>query len=81
MQCFSCSDDIERCVKGSHHKWVLPFSNNEDRPPIPFTWPVKVGTKLTCQEIEMLENAGFQLPQKERIKPVFNKLWTKKVHK
>ena len=69
MQFFFCTDDIERCVKGSRCKWVVPFSNNEDRPPIPLTWPVKVGTKLTRQEIDMLENAGFQLPQKERITP------------
>ena len=69
MQFYFCTDDIEGCVKGSRRKWVVPFSNNEDRPPIPLTWPVKVGTKLTRQEIDMLENAGFQLPQKERITP------------
>ena len=69
MQFYFCSDDIDCCVKGSRRKWVLLFSNNKDRPPIPFTWPVKVGTKFTRQKIEMLENAGFQLPQKERITP------------
>ena len=37
MQLFFCSDDIERCVKGSRRKWILSFSNNKDRPPIPFT--------------------------------------------
>ena len=69
MQKKICVDDIERCVKGLHRKWVVPFSNNEDRRPIPLTWPVKIGTKLTRQEIDMLENAGFQLPQKECITP------------
>ena len=69
MQFFLCSEDIEHCMNGSHRKWVLLFSNNKDRVPIPFTWPVKVGTKLTRQEIEMLKNAGFQLPQKEHITP------------
>ena len=62
MQFYFCTDDIERCEKGSRRKWVVPFSNNEDRSPIPLTWPVKVGTKLTRQEIDMLKNAGFQLP-------------------
>jgi hypothetical protein len=45
------------------------FSANQERPPIPFVWPVKIGTNLTRPEIVKLENAGFQLPQKERITP------------
>ena len=69
MQFFICTNDIERCVKGLRWKWFVLFSNNKDRPPIPLTWPVKVGTKLSHQEIDMLKNADFQLPQKEHITP------------
>lgn len=66
---FFCPDDIERCVKGSRRKWVDKFSADQERPPIPPVWPVKIGTNLTRPEILKLENAGFQLPQKERIAP------------
>ena len=64
-----CPDDIERCVKGIRRKWVRKFSDHQNKPPIPPVWPVKVGTNLTRQEIFNLENAGFQLPPKERITP------------
>ena len=67
MQFFFCSDDIERCVKGSHRKWIIPYSNTQERPPVPTVWPVKIGTNLTRSEIVALENAGFQLPQRERV--------------
>ena len=69
MQFFFCSDDIERCVKGSHRKWVIPYSDTLERPPIPTIWLVKIGTNLTHSEIVALENLGFQLPQRERITP------------
>ena len=62
MQFYFCTNDIERCVKGSRRKWVVPFSNNEDRPPIPLTWPVKVGTKLTRQEIGHARECRFPTP-------------------
>ena len=64
---FFCADDIERCVKGHRRRWIEPFSDYEERPPIPSVWPVKIGTNLTRSEIEALENAGFQLPQKQSI--------------
>ena len=64
-----CPDDIERCVKGPRRKWVMPFSTYDQKPPIPPVWPVKVGTNLTRSKIFALENAGFQLPPKERITP------------
>ena len=35
MQFFFCSDNIERCVKGSRRKWVIPYSDTLERPPIP----------------------------------------------
>ena len=67
MQFFFCSDDIERCIKGSRRKWVIPYSNTHERPPIPTIWLVKIGTNLTCSEIVALENTRFQLPQRERV--------------
>jgi hypothetical protein len=66
---FFCPDDIERCVKGFRRKWVIPFSDTQGKFPIPPVWPVMLGTKLTCPEIVALENAGFQLPSKERVTP------------
>jgi hypothetical protein len=66
-QFFFCVDDIERCVKGYRRRWIEPFSDYEERPPIPSVWPVKIGTNLTRSEIEALENAGFQLPQKQSV--------------
>ena len=67
MQFFFCSDDIERCVKDSCRKWVIPYSDTQKRAPVPTMWLVKIGTNLTCSEIVALENAGFQLPQRERV--------------
>ena len=67
MQFFFCSDDIERCVKDSRRKWIIPYSDTQERPPVPTIWPVKIGTNLTRSEIVALENAGFQLPQRERV--------------
>jgi hypothetical protein len=64
-----CPDDIERCVKGPRCKWVMSFSADDQKPPIPPVWPVKIGTNLTRSEIFALDNAGFQLPPKERITP------------
>jgi hypothetical protein len=62
-QFFFCNDDINRCVKGSRRRWVASV------PPIPDTWPVKVGTKLTKMEIIALENAGFRLPESQPMMP------------
>ena len=45
--------------KKSHCKWIDKFSPNQERPPIPLLWPVKLGINLTCLEILNLENAGF----------------------
>ena len=67
MQFFFCSDDNERCVKGSRRKWIIPYSDTQERPPVPTVWPVKIGTNLTRSEIVALENVGFQLPQRERV--------------
>ena len=74
MQFFFCSDDIERYVKDSRHKSVIPYSDTLERPPIPTIWPVKIGIDLTHSEIVALKNVGFQLPQRERITP--NRLFT-----
>ena len=66
---YFCSDDIERCVKGSRRKWVVPYSRQQERPTIPDVWPVKLGTNLKQSEILALEAAGFQLPQKVPVSP------------
>ena len=74
MQFFFCSDDIERGIKGSRRKWVIPYFDTLERPPIRTIWPVKIGANLTHSEIVALENTGFQLPERERITP--NRLFT-----
>jgi hypothetical protein len=66
---FFCSDDIERCVKGSRRKWVAKYSATQEMPPIPAVWPVKLGTNLNITEIRALEAAGFQLPEKRPVSP------------
>ena len=67
MQFFFCSNDIERCTKDSRHKWIIPYFDTYERPPIPTIWLVKIGTNLTCSKIVALENTRFQLPQRERV--------------
>ena len=66
---FFCSDDIERCVKGSKRKWVAHYSKDQEFPSIPEVWPVKLGTNLKLTEILALEAAGFQLPPKKPVSP------------
>ena len=58
MQFFFCSNDNERCVKGSRHKWIILYSDTLERPPILTIWPMKIGTNLTHSEIVALKNAG-----------------------
>jgi hypothetical protein len=59
---FFCSDDIDRCVKGTRRKWVAKHSADHEMPPIPEVWPVKLVTNLKPTEILALEAAGFQKP-------------------
>jgi hypothetical protein len=66
---FFCSDDIDRCVKGTRRKWVAKHSADHEMPPIPDVWPVKLGTNLKPTEILALEAAGFQLPLKKPVSP------------
>ena len=54
MQFFFCFDDIERCVKSSRCKWIIPYSNTQERLVVPTIWPVKIGTNLTRSEIVAL---------------------------
>ena len=58
-----CADDINRCVSGNRKAWVL------DWPALPSTWPVKMGTNLTREEVFALEDAGFQLQQRGAMSP------------
>ena len=67
MQFFFCHDDIERYLKGSHCKWIIPYSDTLERPPIPTIWSVKSGTNLTRTKIVALMNASFQLLHRERV--------------
>ena len=64
MEFFHCMDDIKRCVKGTSQKWMVGT-----RPPVPNVWPVLWGTKLTKGEILRLEQAGFQLAERQEISP------------
>ena len=50
-----CPHDIKRCVSDTKKKYVL------DWPIEPNTWPVKMGTNLSRDEVLALEDAGFQL--------------------
>jgi hypothetical protein len=50
-------------LKGSKKKWVLDWPN------LPTLWPMKVGTKLTHEELIALEDVGFQLHQQEALSP------------
>jgi hypothetical protein len=54
-----CPNDIKCCVNGIKNKYVL------DWPIIPNTWPVKIGTNLSREEVLALEDVGFQLQQRE----------------
>ena len=56
-------DDIKRCVSGNKTKYVL------DRPIVPNTWPVKIGTNLSRDEVLALVDVGFQLQQREALSP------------
>ena len=58
-----CADDVNRCVKGNKKPWMSGW------PPVPTTWPVKMGTNLTRQEVAALEDAGFQLQQRGTMSP------------
>ena len=58
-----CLDDINRCVSGSKKKYVL------DWPIVPNTWPMKIGTTLSREEVLLLEDAIFQLQQREALSP------------
>jgi hypothetical protein len=54
-----CPDDIKCCVNENNKKYVL------DRHVVINIWLVKIGTNLSKQEILTLEDARFQLHQKE----------------
>jgi hypothetical protein len=63
MDFWFCSDDIERCVKGTKRSWVL------DWPQVPDVWPVLSGTNLTRQETLLLQDAGFKLQERLSMSP------------
>jgi hypothetical protein len=48
-QFWFCPFDVTRCVT-AHSKWIVHY------PDVPQTWPVKVGTNLTQDEIEAYQD-------------------------
>jgi hypothetical protein len=48
-------DDLIHCVGGIGRKYFV------DRPLVPSTWPMQVGTDLTQFEVTSLEEVGFVL--------------------
>ena len=50
-------------MSGSKKKYVL------DWPTVPNTWPMKIGTKLSREEVLALEDVEFQLQQREALSP------------
>jgi hypothetical protein len=56
---YFCPDNIARCVKGTRCKWI------KSRPDVPDVWPVQRGTNLNARDIMTLEQAGFQLQQRQ----------------
>jgi hypothetical protein len=58
-----CLDDFKHCVSGSWTKYVL------DWPMVTNTWPVKISTNLSREEVLALEDAGFHLQQREALSP------------
>ncbi len=50
-----CANDLTCCVRGIGRKYYV------DRPLVPSTWLVQVGTDLTHFEVTALEEAGFVL--------------------
>jgi hypothetical protein len=58
-----CPDDIKRCVSGNKKKYAL------DWPIVPNTWPVKIDTNLSREEVLIFKDIGFQLQQREALSP------------
>ena len=58
-----CHDDIKCYVSGSMKKYVL------DWPIAPNTWPVKISSNLSKNEVVTFEDVGFQLQQREVLSP------------
>ena len=62
-QFFFCVDDIERCVKGYRRRWIEPFSDYEERPPIPSVWPVKIRTISHVPRLRRWRMRDFNFPK------------------
>lgn len=56
---YFCPDDLARCVGGKKRQHVVA------RPVLPTVWPVQRGTNLSIHEVMSLEEAGFQLQQRQ----------------
>jgi hypothetical protein len=58
-----CANDLTRCVGGTRRKYCV------DRPLLPSTWPMQVGTNLTQFELTTLEEAGFIMCETHKCVP------------
>ena len=58
-----CSDDIDRCVKGTKRRWVLDWLNVLE------VWPVLSGTNLNREETLLLQHVGFRLQERPLLSP------------
>jgi hypothetical protein len=56
-------DDIKRCISGTKKIYVLDWLIVSN------TWPVKIGTNLSREDVLAFENAGFQLQQMKALSP------------
>jgi hypothetical protein len=63
MDFWFCLDDIEHCMKGTKRPWIIDWSQ------IPDVWPILRSTHLTCQEILLLQDAGFKLQKCPSMSP------------
>ena len=57
-----CPDDIKCCVCGN-------MKNVLNWPIVPNTWPVKISTNISKEEVVAFEDVGFQLQQRGTLSP------------
>ena len=58
-----CSDDIDRCMKGTKWRWVLDWLE------VPEVWPILSGTNLNQEETLLLQHARFCLQERPLLSP------------
>jgi len=58
-----CGDDIDWCVKGKKHKWIIDWLE------VPEVWPVLTRTNLNWEETLLLQHVGFHLQEQPTLLP------------